>query len=100
MGRPKGSKSFNRYWSKEEKLRIVKLVLDNQKSILEISIKENISTGLLSKRIKNYINEGVNSLENKRKPGNPYGKVLNKKDLTDLGQLQFENMKRQVISYQ
>ena len=32
MGRPKGSKTIKRYWTKEEKLKAVKRVLDNHEA--------------------------------------------------------------------
>ena len=36
------------------------------------------------------------SLENKKKPGNPLSKYLNKKNLTDIEKLQYENMKLRI----
>ena len=41
MGRPKGGK--NKYWSKEEKLKLIKEHLDNNISTNEITTRENIS---------------------------------------------------------
>ena len=94
MGRPKGGK--NRYWSKKEKLKIVKMVVDEHNSSLEVSTKESISNGMLSKWVKNYINGGDQALINTKKPGNPLSKYQNKKQLTDLEQLEFENMKLRI----
>lgn len=94
MGRPKGGN--NRYWSKEEKLRIVKMVVDEHKTALDISKQENISNGMLSTWVKRYIKDGTQALENKKKPGSPYKGLHLKKDLTDLEQLQYENMKLRV----
>ena len=94
MGRPKGGK--NRYWSKEEKLKLVKEVVEDYKSISEISNRENISNGMLNTWIKRYLEKGEDGLINKRKPGNPLSKYMNKKQLTDIEKLQYENMKLRI----
>jgi transposase-like protein len=94
MGRPKGGN--NRYWSKEEKLRIVKMIVEEHKTSLDVSMQEKISNGMLSTWVKKYISGGMQALENSRKPGNPLNKYQNKKQLTDLEQLQFENMKLRI----
>ena len=44
MGRHKGGK--NKYWSKEEKLKLIKEHLDNNISTNQISTRENISNGM------------------------------------------------------
>ena len=94
IGRPKGG--TNRYWSKESKLKLVKEVLEEHKSTHEISNRENISNGMFNNWIKKYLEFGEDGLINKKKPGNPYGKFLNKKYLTDLEKLQYENMKLRI----
>ena len=94
IGRPKGG--ANRYWSKESKLKLVKEVLEEHKSTHEISNRENISNGMFNNWIKKYLKFGEDGLINKKKPGNPYGKFLNKKNLTDLEKLQYENMKLRI----
>lgn len=94
IGRPKGG--TNRYWSMEEKLRIVKRVLNKHESTLEVSNSENISNGMLNNWIKKYLQEGESSLENKKKPGNSLQKYQARKELTDLEQLQYENMKLRI----
>ncbi|XMB67316.1 helix-turn-helix domain-containing protein [Mycoplasmatota bacterium zrk1] len=93
MGRPKGGK--NRYWSKEEKLKYVKRLLEGESSS-QIMRDENISKGMLSQWLKKYREGGIEELENKRKPGNPLAKYSNKKELTDLEKLQYENMKLKI----
>lgn len=46
MGRPIGKASKpNRYWSKEEKLRIVLRVINHEDSLSIISKQENINAG-------------------------------------------------------
>lgn len=74
MGRPKGGK--NKYWSKEEKLKLVKEVIEEHKSTNEVSNREQISNGMLNNWIKKYLEFGEEGLINKKKPGNPYGKFL------------------------
>lgn len=51
MGRPKGGK--NKYWSKEEKLKLVKEHLEQHVSTLEITTRENISNGMYNNWLKN-----------------------------------------------
>lgn len=94
MGRPKGGK--NKYWSKEEKLKLVKEVIEEHKSTNEVSNREQISNGMLNNWIKKYLEFGEEGLINKKKPGNPYGKFLKRKNLTDIEKLQYENMKLRI----
>lgn len=94
MGRLKGG--TNKYWSKNEKLRIVKRVIDDHLSTLEVSTDEKISNGMLNNWLKKYYELGEDGLTNKKKPGNPLCKYSNKKDLTDLEKLQYENMKLRI----
>ena len=93
-GRPKGGK--NRYWSKEEKLKLVKEVIEEHKSTIEVSNRENISNGMFNNWIKNYLEKGEDGLLNKKKPGNPLAKYSNRKYLTDMEKLQYENMKLRI----
>ena len=88
-------KEPNRYWSKEEKLKMIKEVL-NGKSTQEVARENDISGGLLRNWIIKYNNYGIESLENKKKPGNPLSKYSNKKNLTDIEKLQYENMKLRI----
>ena len=94
QGRPKGGK--NNYHSKEEKLKIVKEMLDFNLSPLDIEKKYNISHSLAGKWRKDYLENGEISLINKKKPGNPLCKFSNRKNLTDIEQLQYENMKLRI----
>ena len=94
VGRPKGGK--NRYWSKEEKLKLVKEVIEEHKSTIEVSKRENISNGMFNKWIKNYLEKGEEGLLNKKKPGNQLAKYSKKKHLTDMEKLQYENMKLRI----
>lgn len=95
MGRPKGG--TNKYWSKEEKLRIVKKVIEEGKSSYNVAKEENIlSSGMIRKWTKLYIEQGEEALENQKKPGNPLSKYQNKNNLTDIEKLQYENMKLRI----
>lgn len=94
MGRPKGGK--NKYWSKEEKLRIVKKVTEEGLSSKQVAKEENIDSSTIRKWVRKYVEEGENSLENKKKPGNPLVKYSSKKNLTDIEKLEYENMKLRI----
>lgn len=94
QGRPKGGK--NRYWSKEEKLKIVKDMIENNLGENEAGRKYNISHGMAGKWRRDYLNKGEAALENQKKPGNPLCKYSNKKNLTNIEKLQYENMKLRI----
>lgn len=97
MGRPKGSNgNKNRYWSTDEKLRIIQRVINGEGSSVYISKDENISNGMLCNWMKVYYEKGVDGLINKKKPGNPLAKFQNRKSLTSFEQLQYENMKLKI----
>ena len=81
-------KTKRRYWSKEEKLRIVNRVINDEMSESQVSREENINVGLLSNWIKKYTQFGESALECKRRPGNPLTKYQFKKELTDLEKLE------------
>ena len=89
-------KGPNRYWSKEDKLRIINEVLINCKSTEQVAKEHDISGGMLRNWIIKYNNHGERSLDNKRKPGNPLMKYSAKKNLTDIEKLQYENMKLRI----
>ena len=94
MGRSKGGK--NRYWSKEDKLKIVNKVLIEGMSSRQVGISENISDGMICGWIKKYLEKGESALENKKKPGNPLSKYSRRKNLTELERLEYENMKLRI----
>jgi len=94
MGRPKGGK--NKYWSKEEKLKLIKEHLDTNISTNEITTRENISNGMYNNWLKKYLEYGEKGLENKKKPGNPLAKYQSKKQLSNIEKLEYENMKLRI----
>lgn len=93
---PRIRKEPNRYWSKEEKLRIVNKVVIEGNSAKSIAKQEDISDGMLRNWVRKYLELGESSLENKRKPGNPLMKYSRKKTLTQMEQLEYENMKLRI----
>lgn len=86
----------NRNWSKEEKKKIIDEVLLNGKSSWSVSKEYDISQGMIINWIRKFEKEGINGLENKRKPGNPMCKYSSKKNLTEVEKLQYENMKLRI----
>ena len=48
------------------------------------------------KWLKKYLEQGEVGLENKKKPGNPLSKYMNKKQLSDIEKLEYENMKLRI----
>lgn len=93
---PRIIKEPNRYWSKEDKLRIINRVITDGLSSNQVAHEEDISNGMLTNWIKKYFKEGEASLENKRKPGNPLMKYSKRKELTQLEKLEYENMKLKI----
>lgn len=98
MGRPKGSfgKQPIRYWSKEAKYEYVKLILDGETSIKQLAKDNGITRSMLWLWIKKYQEKGMEGLANKRKPGNPLSKYQNRKSLSPMEELQYENMKLRI----
>lgn len=96
MGRPKGKTSGYTIRSANEKLKLIKPILDGLKSSEQIGRETGISSGLLIKWTHLYQEGGIKALENKRKPGNPLQKYQAKKNLLYTEQLEYENMKLRI----
>lgn len=94
MGRPKGGK--NKEWSTKEKKRIALRVINGEGSTREIGNEENVNNSLVAKWSKAYLERGIEGITNKRKPGNPLTKFQNRKNLTEIEKLQYENMKLRI----
>ena len=95
MGRPKGG--TNKYWSAEEKYKIIKPILEYELTSGEVTRRTGISNGLLSTWVNKYKENGMVGLENKRKPGNPLAKIYSKKNFKNREeQLEYENMKLRI----
>ena len=90
MSRPKGGK--NREWSTEAKYSIIIQIINGEKSSYDLEKELGISGGMIRGWVKKFNKEGIEALENKRKPGNPLAKYLRRKELTPIEQLEYENM--------
>ena len=86
-----------RFWSQEQKLEIIKPVMECEITITQQAIKYEISEENIIRWIKNFKEKGIEGLENKRKPGNPLAKIYNKKNFkTREEELEYENMKLKI----
>ena len=94
MARPKGG--TNKYWTAEEKYEVIKPIINFEKSSSQVTKETGINNGMISVWVKKYNEDGLNGLENKRKPGNPISSLMNKKNLTDIEKLELENMKLRI----
>lgn len=65
----------NRYWQKEDKLKLVKEVIIDNKSVSEVSRENNLDKSQLRKWIKKYYECDIEGIENKRKLGNALMKL-------------------------
>ena len=93
QGRPKGGK--NKYYSKEEKLKYIQQMLEGR-SCWDIEREDGIGHAITNRWLRNYNDFGEEGLKNKKKPGNPLCKYSNKKNLTEIETLQYENMKLRI----
>ena len=94
MGRPKGG--TNKYWPAEEKYKIIKPIIEFEKSSSQVTKETGINNGMLSIWIKRYNENGIDGLKPKKKPGNPLVKYSSRKKLSDMEKLQYENMKLRI----
>lgn len=75
----------HRKWSKEDKLRIVKLHLEDHIPIRRIGEMECINNSLVSAWCKKYLENGENALA--AKPGNKFAALHTSKNLSELERL-------------
>lgn len=94
MGRPKGGK--NRRYSIEEKLRVVKLYLEEHVGLKEIKQNENIVHSVILSWVNNYLENGEKGLVNKKKTGNQFAALHTSKSLSVEERLRLENMKLRI----
>lgn len=94
VGRPRGGK--NRYWPKEEKIRIIRRVTENYESTISVSNSEKISNGLLNNWLKRYYELGENGLNNNRKKPCLLKHYSSSKNLSNIEQLEYENLKLRI----
>ena len=83
-------------WTAEEKYKMIEPLLKMEKGIRVYSRESGINSGLLYAWVKKYRENGMEGLENKKKPGNPLAKYNNKKNLSKEEQLEYENMKLRI----
>lgn len=85
-----------KHWTKEEKYKIIKPIIKFEKSSSQVTKETGINNGMLSRWVKEFNEKGMEGLTSKKKPGNPLSKYSNKKNLTDMEKLQYENMKLRI----
>ena len=83
MGSKKGIP--HRKWTKEEKLNLVKLHLDEHVSLRQIEKEYLVSNSLVSAWVKKYLQEGADALEPHK--GNPYAALHRSKSLSEVERL-------------
>ena len=94
MGSKKGVP--HRKWTKEEKLKIVKLHLEEHKSIMEIERGYSVNNSLVSAWVKKYLEEGEQGLESKAPSGNKFAALHRSKSLSELERLRLLVAKQEV----
>ena len=92
MGAPKGVP--HKKWRKEEKLKWVRLHLDEHISILRIEKEYGVDHRLVSAWVKKYLEEGEDSLEPHN--GNPYAALHRSKSLSEVERLRLMVAKLEV----
>ena len=92
MGTKKGTKP--RKWSKEEKLKIVRLHLNENKSLMEIEREYSVSNGLVSTWVKKYLDGGEEALVSHS--GNPYAALHTSKSLSEVERLRLIVAKQEI----
>lgn len=78
-----------KFHSKEEKLAIVNRYLAGE-SPIKLYQETGVSDGNIRKWKRQYLAGGIEALENKKKPGNPFVKYSKRKELTNEEQLEYQ----------
>ena len=92
MGTRKGTKP--RKWSKEEKLKLVLLHLNEKVSLMQIEKEYAVSSGLASTWVKKYLNGGEEALVSRS--GNPYAALHTSKSLSEVERLRLIVAKQEI----
>lgn len=87
-------KTHHRKWSKEEKLRFIRLHLDEHISIREIERKYGVRNTMVSAWVKRYLEDGEEALEPRN--GNPYAALHTSKSLSEADRLRLIIAKQEV----
>ena len=85
-----------KYWTAEEKYKIIKPALDLEKNTWDITRETGLNNGMINNWLKKYRETGIDGLTPKKKPGNPLSKYSRRKNLSEIEQLQYENMKLRI----
>ncbi len=92
MGTRKGTKP--RKWSKEEKLKLVLLHLNEKVSLMQNEKEYSVSNGLVSTWVKKYLNGGEEALVSRS--GNPYAALHTSKSLSEVERLRLIVAKQEI----
>ena len=92
MGTRKGTKP--RKWSKEEKLKLVLLHLNEKVSLMQIEKEYSVSNGLVSTWVKKYLTGGEEALVSRS--GNPYAALHTSKSLSEVERLRLIVAKQEI----
>ena len=92
MGTKKGTKP--RKWSKEEKLKLVLLHLNEKVSLMQIEREYSVSSGLVSTWVKKYLNGGEEALVSRS--GNTYAALHTSKSLSEVDRLRLIVAKQEI----
>ena len=92
MGSKKGIP--HRKWTKEEKLKFVKMHLEEHKSLLQIEREYSVRNSLVSAWVKKYLEEGEEALIPRK--GNPYAALTSSKSLSEVERLRLIVAKQEV----
>ena len=84
----------HRKWSKEDKLRIVKLHLEGHQSLNQIEKEQGVDHSLVSAWVKKYLEEGEEALAPHK--GNPYAALHTSKSLSEVERLRLMVAKLEV----
>ena len=84
----------HRRFSKEEKLRIVKMHLEEHKPVMQIERETGIRNTLVCTWVKKYVEEGEEALE--PHSGNPYAALHTSKSLSEVERLRLIVAKQEV----
>ena len=87
---------LHRKFSKEEKLKYVKLHLEKHISIREIEQQHGIGNSVISRWVKNYLEEGEEALAPQSRKGNPYAALHTSKNLSEVERLRLTVAKQEV----
>lgn len=84
----------HRKWRKDEKMKLIRLHLDEHKSLLQIEREYGVSSGLVSTWVKRYLEEGEDALEPYN--GNPYAALHTSKSLSEVERLRLIVAKQEI----